>query len=114
DALPISGGRLFRVPARILVAVEVPPRHGGIELDPRVALFHRRVGAAGDHDSGIQQAAPGIGAGETALAEARGREMQVADGMAELHGRNDAEASEARNVFRREDLRVLDAPARLR
>ncbi len=59
----------------------------------------------------IQHGPPGVGAVETGRSEARGREEEIADGVARLHGGDDAKLREAGNVRRRDDLGVLNPPA---
>ena len=100
------------MPLGRLEPVERATRDGGVELDARVAALHRRVGAAGHDRPRVDEALPGIGALQARVAQALGREIEVADGVARLHRGNDPEFGEARNVGGTDDLGVLDAPAR--
>src|SRR2546423_10007700 len=88
-------------------------RHRRVKLDHRLAALYRSVRAASDDRATLQKALPRVRAFQPLDADAARREVQVADGMRRLHRRNDAEAGKSRNVRGGNDLRMLDAPARL-
>ena len=69
----------FEAPVWPREAAKIMAIRGGVELDQWIPLLDRRIGAAGDHRAGIEQRAPGVGAGETIETEAHRCEEEVAD-----------------------------------
>ena len=102
------------MPAGAGLSLQVLAGDGTVELDQRIAPLHRRVRPAGDHRTGVPQALPRIGVAQPVRAQSRPGKMQVADGMAGLHGRHHAEPGKAGNVHGTDDLGVLDPPAGIR
>ena len=101
------------MPAFAAESVKAFARDGRIEFDHWFAAFDRRVRAPGMIAPVLIKLCPGIRAGETFEAESLRREEEIADRVRRLHRWNNAELREARDVLRAENLRVLDAPARL-
>src|SRR5882672_12096839 len=101
------------MPAFAGPSLDVLARDGRVKFDHRFAAFDRRVGASGNDYARLNETVPRIGALQSLDAQARRREMQIADGMRRLHRRDDAEFFEAGNIERIHNLRVLNAPARI-
>ena len=100
------------MPVLALESGKVGPGHSGVEFDPRIALFHRRVRPAGDMRTRIQQRLPGISPHQPLIAQPSRSEMQITDGVRGLEGSDHTQLRKARNVGRIDDLAVLVAPAR--
>src|SRR5215213_3111117 len=101
------------MPALARKAFLIAARDRRVKLYHRLAALDRRIRPSGDDRSGLQQTLPCIRAFETTQAQSARRKEEIADGVRGLHGRDDTEACEARDVRGVENLRVLDAPARL-
>ncbi len=64
-------------------------------------------------DSGLDKTLPRVSACESGYPNATRRKMKIANRMRRLHRRNHAEFREARYICRIDNLRMLDAPARV-
>ncbi len=97
--------RFLRPPRRTVVD---RAQHSGEDSGPRVELLDRCVGTVDDDRAGLDERAKRVRAVELVGPEPLG-EVAVGRRVRELHGRGDADLREARDVFGRETLRVLDA-----
>src|SRR4051794_30524120 len=89
-------------------------RNRGVKLNHRLATLDRRVRSARNNDARLDETLPRIRTFQTRNAETARREEEIANRVRRLHRWNDSKLRETRNVSRVNDLRVLDAPARLR
>src|SRR6266540_145856 len=87
-------------------------RHRGVEVGEGVDVLDGGVGPVRHDRAGLHQLLPDVGALRgTPVSQARGDEDRVRRAVDPLHGGDDAELAEARDVGRAQVLRVLDAPA---
>ena len=90
----------------------VHARDGGVEAAKGRDGLDGIVGAEGERHAGVEECLPCVGVGGALGAETRFGPVHVGEQMVGLHGGDDAELLEARNVGGIDDLRVLDAVAR--
>src|SRR6202022_2744557 len=83
------------------------PEPARADPGPRVELLDRRVRAVREHGARLDERAERVRPRDPVRPEALG-EVAVGRGVTELDGGGDAELDEARQVLRREALRVLD------
>src|SRR5437016_2014811 len=95
------------------ITFHILARHGRIKLNHRFAAFDRRIRTSGNVYARLNETVPSVRAFETFDPQPGGCEMQIADRMRSLHGRNDTQLFETRDIDRVYDLRMLDAPTRL-
>ena len=96
--------RLLGTPGRPLVD---RPQHPGGDPGDRVELLDRGIGAVRDQRAGVEQRAEGVRAVEPPGPEPVG-EIAVRGCVRELDRAGDPELGEAREILRRQALRVLD------
>src|SRR3954470_12440780 len=87
-----------------------PPLEAAADACQRIELFDRRIGAVGDNRAALPERAKAIGA-IGAVAPETLDQRTVRRRVDELHRRDDAELREARDVLRRQALRVFDPMA---
>src|SRR5580765_2732878 len=100
--------RLLLVPRRTLVD---RPQHAGADARERVELLDRRVRSVRDDRARLPQRPERVRAVRLVGPEAIG-EIAVRRRVRELHRHGDAELRKARQILRREALRVLDPRAK--
>ena len=103
---------LFGPPAADGQAVRALARDRRVETEVRVDRLDRPVRAEGDVYAVRHHRVPTVRAHHSVLAQTRLGPALVRDCVRRLHRGDDSEVSEAREVRRRDNLRVLDAVAR--
>ena len=88
--------------------VPAPAGHGCVDAEERVRRLDRKVAPRRKHGPRLHHRAPGVGAGETALAQPIGGPGHVAGAVGGLHAGEHAERAHAGNVVRGKDLRMLE------
>ena len=102
---------LSRQPAARRLAMHVLARHRRQQAQSRVGELHREVRPQRQRHAGLDEAAPGVGTGQPRLAEAVAGPAHVGGRVRGLHRGHQLQAGKARDVARRDHLRMLDAPA---
>ena len=104
---------LLRHPSARMLAVEGLAGDGGEEAEQRVQRRDAPVGAERQPHAAVEQGAKGVRRLCALGPDAPLRPLTVVDGVIRLHRSNDREPLEALEVFGRDVLQVLDAPAPL-
>ena len=99
----------LRLPAGGGAAIGEFASDAGVEAAHRIDGLDVVVGAEGEVNFIFQHRVPGVGALDALGADARFGPAHVGGLMRRLHGSDDVESGETREVGGRDDLRVLDA-----
>ncbi|MEY3366550.1 MAG: hypothetical protein RIS71_1287, partial [Actinomycetota bacterium] len=84
-----------------------------MEAEPRIRGFDREIRAEREAHVRLQEPPPRVRTGKSLASEAGLGPRHVRGRVRRLHRGDDAQACELRDVFHRNDLRVLDAPAQV-
>ena len=91
----------------------IGPGHRRMQTEERILGLDGEIRTPGDHGALVEESAPGIGAFEAFRADTRLRHILVAGRMGRLHGCDQIQLLETRNVGQSDDLGMFDAIAQL-